>query len=130
MSDQTKPDIDIEAERRYFERYATDRLPLERYWDGEEYFNEWTQSAFESWLARARIAAKREREMQRQYDNLRIDWVAAVYDQVQYETLLKEAHASVCSLQCQSQWKTSDGQQHSLLCQRITAALAKREERG
>ena len=68
---------------------------------------------------------EREREMQRQYDNLRIDWVAAVYDQVQYETLLKEAHASVCSIQCLSQWKTSEGQQHSPLCRKITAALKK-----
>lgn len=71
--------------------------------------------------------------LQRMMDEIkriRFDGTNAEFDSAEICTLLKEAHQSVCSLQCLSQWKTSEGQQHSPLCRKITAALGTREERG
>lgn len=63
------------------------------------------------------------RRMLDEIKRIRFDGTNAEYGAAKIGTLLKEAHQSVCSIQCLSQWKTSEGQQHSSLCRRITETL-------
>lgn len=114
MSDDQKPDIDIQAEANQCHQWWLDQGtragPYHEAWQG--------------WAARARLAAERERELQKQHNGLRVDWVNALYDQVQYETLLREAQHAVCSLHCPSVWPMNESQPHCELCVRITEVLS------
>jgi len=61
MSD--KPSIDIEAERKDFERDAIAHGMSARRLSTDEYVSPSTAFRLSGWLARARLAAEREREM-------------------------------------------------------------------
>lgn len=60
------PDIDIEAERKDFEAAFETGYGLTRNTAEGIYLDENTEAACDGWLARARLAAKREREMQQE----------------------------------------------------------------
>lgn len=90
MSDQ--PDIDYEAERTLFKEWASSmKSPILMY---------------EPWLARARLAAKREWELC---------------------DMLADAQHAVCCYSCPEP-REGEPERHCDLCRRITAALAKRED--
>lgn len=133
MSDK-RPDI--EAERPDFERNALARgLSVDRN-DTGSYLMAVTEYRWRGWKDRARIAAEREREWKRRYDDVVRNYedyvngedVAVTKRVTELETLLKEAHQSVCSLDCPSHWKEGEGMTHCNLCQRITVALGTRED--
>lgn len=101
MTDQ-RPDI--EAERKDFERDAIAHGMSARRLSTDEYVSPSTAFRLSGWLARARIAAEREREI--------LDLLREAADFVHLECLGKYGKAG-----------------HTDLCRKITEALAKREER-
>jgi len=102
MSDQ--PDIDIEAERKDFERDAIAHGMSARRLSTDEYVSPSTAFRLSGWLARARIAAEREREM--------VD-------------LLLEAQREGCTRCYSDAVGLPCCYPHSAQCLRITAALKK-----
>ncbi len=69
MTDQPN-DIDIEAERKLLEDTTTG-FDLRRWWhDPTQYIGRRTKAGLVGWLARARLAAERERELQATIDRL------------------------------------------------------------
>ena len=69
MSD--KPSIDIEAERKDFERDAIAHGMSARRLSTDEYVSPSTAFRLSGWLARARLAAERERELQAEIERLK-----------------------------------------------------------
>jgi len=48
-------------------------------------------------------------------------------DNYRLRSLLKQAHPSVCSIECLAHWKTDEGQKHSELCKEIAKVWGVRQ---
>ena len=102
MSD--KPSIDIEAERKDFERDAIAHGMSARRLSTDEYVSPSTAFRLSGWLARARLAAERERSL--------LD-------------LLADAQHAVCCYSCPEP-REGEPDRHCETCVRIGEALTRK----